>query len=310
MSDVFIFGPAPHRVPVDAALVQALVARQFPHWADLPVRPVDRGGWDNWTFRLGSELSVRLPSAAEYALAVEKEHRWLPRLSPLLPLPIATSVAIGAPDADYPFAWSVRRWIDGDPMTTHRPTDPVRFALDLADFLAALQRVDPADGPTPGTHNWFRGGSLRSFAPFVDDALHALVGEVDAVAVRAAWAGAVAARWDGTPRWFHGDVAAGNLLLRDGHLAAVIDFGTCGVGDPACDLAGAWTLLDDDGRQRFRDRLRVDDAMWARGRGWALWKALSTWANGAADADEDEVTAARRVVADVLEDTVRRAPSR
>nr|WP_240894884.1 aminoglycoside phosphotransferase family protein [Kineococcus siccus] len=271
-------GPVPARIDVTADLVQQLVRDQFPEWGDLPVRPVAAGGWDNRTFHLGPDLSVRLPSAAEYALAVDKEQRWLPRLAPQLPLPVPTPLAQGRPGRGYPFAWSVYGWLDGDPVTPDRIADPTEFAFALADFLAALRRVDPTGGPPPGTHNWFRGGTLHTFDDTTASALDALRDVVDVERARAVWGTALAARWDGVPTWFHGDVAAGNLLLRNGDLAAVIDFGTCGVGDPACDLAAAWTLLGDAGREAFRDRLPVGEAEWARGRGWALWKTLATCA--------------------------------
>jgi aminoglycoside phosphotransferase (APT) family kinase protein len=295
VSDVFAFGPAPERIPVTTEVVRGLVAEQFPQWSDRSVRPVDDGGWDNWTFHLGDDLSVRLPTASEYAFAVEKEHEWLPRLAAQLPFPVSVPVALGRPGTDYPFGWSIRRWIEGTPASTTAIADLDRFATDLARFLAALQRIDPSGGPHPGVHNWFRGGSLRTFEPFTTGALATLQHRIDVDLAWAIWSDAVDARWDGRVRWFHGDVAGGNLLLRDGHLAAVIDFGTCGVGDPACDLAVAWTLLDPPSRGCFRELLDVDEASWSRGRGWALWKALSTVAN-ASDPGEPAAVAAQRAL--------------
>ncbi|HKC29853.1 MAG TPA: phosphotransferase, partial [Jatrophihabitans sp.] len=155
--------------------------------------------------------------------------------------------------------------------------DPVRFALDLAGFLKALQSVDATGGPQPGIHNWYRGGTLRTYDETTQSAFEELADHVDVALAREIWANSLDASWDRVDRWFHGDIAEGNLLLENGQLSAVIDFGTCGVGDPACDLAIAWTLLTADGRRAFRDRLSVDDATWARGRGWALWKALATY---------------------------------
>ncbi|MEU4697909.1 phosphotransferase [Nonomuraea dietziae] len=122
------------------------------------------GGWDNWTFHLGDGMLVRLPSASEYALAVEKEHRWLPPLASQLPLPIPAPLAKGEPGAGYPFSWSIYQWLDVEPASADRIADPVRFAVDLAGFVAALQRIDTADGPRPGKHNWFRGATLRGDA--------------------------------------------------------------------------------------------------------------------------------------------------
>jgi aminoglycoside phosphotransferase (APT) family kinase protein len=283
----------PERIDVLAELVSRLVATQFPQWAGLPITPVAHGGWDNWTFHLGSRMSVRLPSATEYALAVEKEHRWLPALAPRLPLPVSTPVAIGEPGEGYPFPWSIYSWLDGEPASGDRIADPVRFAVDLAEFLAALRRIDAADGPRPGTHNWYRGGTLRTYADIVRDALTELAGHVDVDLVAEIWRDALDAPWNGTGTWFHGDVAEGNLLLVDGQLAAVIDFGTCGVGDPACDLAIAWTLLTAEGRDAFRTTLAVDNAEWSRGRGWALWTTLATCAHTLYDVDEEADTARR-----------------
>ncbi|MBF9132072.1 aminoglycoside phosphotransferase family protein [Plantactinospora sp. S1510] len=293
MSDTPDLGPVPQRIAVDAEQVRRLVADQFPQWADLPVRPVANGGWDNWTFHLGSRRSVRLPSASEYALAVDKEHRWLPELAPRLPLPIPVPLAKGKPGAGYPYSWSIYSWLDGEPASPDRIADPIGFATDLAEFLAALQGVDTAAGPRPGQHNWFRGGTLRTYGRKAERALTALDGRIDVDLAREIWQNALDARWDGVESWFHGDVAKGNLLLDDGKLAAVIDFGTCGVGDPACDLAIAWTLLTADGRQALRERLSVDEATWARGRGWALWKTLVTCASTLGNADEEAASALR-----------------
>ncbi len=285
---------------VDADLVRRLVAEQFPQWAALEVRPVADGGWDNWTFHLGPELSARLPSAAPYALAVEKEHRWLPVLASQLPLPVPTPVAKGGPGPGYPHPWSVYTWLDGRPARADAIADPVRFALSLAEFLSALQGADPADGPRPGLHNWYRGGTLRTYDATTRDALVDLRDHVDVDLAAEAWESALAAQWDGTEVWFHGDVAEGNLLLEDGELAGVLDFGTCGVGDPACDLAIAWTLLTEEGRRAFRERLSVDAATWARGRGWALWKALATCSRVLDD--DEEVAEQLRVLDQILSD--------
>lgn len=297
MNDVPDLGPAPIRAAVETAQVRRLVQSQFPQWADLPIRPVARGGWDNWTFHLGDDMLVRLPSAAEYALAVEKEHRWLPILAPQLSVPIPTPLGHGAPSPEFPHPWSVYRWLPGETATPERIADPVRFATDVAAFLSALQAADPSGGPQPGVHNWFRGGTLRTFHASTRRALCDLDGHIDVERARESWAEALAAPWDGVDRWFHGDMARGNLLLDDtGHLSAVIDLGTCGVGDPACDLAVAWTLLTAEGRQVFRERLGVDDATWARGRGWALWKVIATCRSAAEDPGAvDDLDDARRV---------------
>jgi aminoglycoside phosphotransferase (APT) family kinase protein len=288
-------------VDINASLVGRLVAAQFPQWADLPVEPVEVDGWDNSTFRLGARMAARLPSAARYAPQVEKEHRWLPMLAPLLPLPIPVPLAKGVPGEGYPFNWSVYRWIEGETASVGRIDNLVEFATALAAFLTALQRIDPAGGPPPGRHNFFRGGPLTVYDAETRQAIAALDGRIDADAATAAWEAALAATWHGAPVWFHGDVAAGNLLVEGGRLSAVIDFGTSGVGDPSCDLAIAWTLFGGESRDAFRAVLLPDDATWARGRGWVLWKGLITLAEHI-DTNPLEAGSARRVIDEVLAD--------
>jgi aminoglycoside phosphotransferase (APT) family kinase protein len=284
-----------HREQIDAGLARRLVAAQFPQWADLPVRPVAAGGWDNRTFHLGDTMSVRLPTGPAYALAVEKEHRWLPVLAPHLPLPIPDPLAMGAPGEGYPYPWSVYRWIDGEPARADAIGDLTEFATATAGFLVALSDVPPRGGPEPGEHNWYRGGPLQHYDADTRKAIDALDGHLPADTALEIWTAALRATWDGRPVWFHGDVAPGNLLLRDGVLAAVIDFGTSGVGDPSCDLAIAWTVPHGAFRDAFRDRMAVDSATWARGRGWALWKALITYA-GARQSDPPQAAEAKNVL--------------
>ena len=299
--DVPDLGPVPTRFPVTEDLARGLVAAQFPQWADLRVSPVTEEGWDNRTFHLGPEMSIRLPAAESYALAVEKEHRWLPLLAPRLPLPIPVPVALGRPGLGYPHPWSVYRWLDGDAASRDDIADPTEFATSLAGFLAALQLVDPADGPGPGLHNWYRGGTLRTYDALTRDALVTLAGHTRTDLAQEIWERALGSRGDGKPVWFHGDVACGNLLVVDGVLTAVIDFGTCGVGDPACDLAIAWTLFTGESRRAFRDGLPLDEDTWARGRGWALWKTLSTCA-GALESGGADLAEATFVLEQIYED--------
>lgn len=288
-------------VVIDASLVTRLVAEQFPQWANLPVRPVEPGGWDNRTFRLGEDLSVRLPSAEGYVAQVDKEHRWLPRLAPLLPLSVPAPLAMGVPAGGYPWNWSVYRWLDGDTATVAGIADLGQFAAALAQFLGALQRVNPAGGPPPGPHNFFRGGPLTVYDAETRRAIAALDGQVDAGAATAVWVAALTAPWRGPPVWLHGDVSATNLLVGGGELSAVIDFGCMGVGDPACDTTIAWTLLSGESRTAFRTALPLDDATWTRGRGWALWKGLITLAEHL-DADPVKTGEARRAIDEVIAD--------
>lgn len=282
-------------------LVRQMVGAQFPQWADLPIVAVEPGGWDNRTFRLGDRLSVRLPSAQRYVPQVEKEHRWLPKLAPLLPLPIPAPLAVGEPCCGYPWRWSVRTWLPGETAAPQRIPDLSAFAVSLAQFLNTLQQIDPAGGPFAGPHSFFRGAPLTVYDAETRRALASLGGTIDAESTRTVWEAALQAQWEGSPVWFHGDVAAGNLLVNEGRLSAVIDFGCCGVGDPACDTIIAWTLLSGASREAFRAALQADEPLWARGRGWALWKALITL-EAHLHTDPAQAAEARRVIEEVLTD--------
>ncbi|MCG6113903.1 MAG: aminoglycoside phosphotransferase family protein [Mesorhizobium sp.] len=287
------------RRPISLDLVRRLIASQFPHWADLPVEPVIPGGWNNWTFRLGEQLVVRLPSAERYVAQVEKEQHWLPILARALPLPIPEPSALGTPGEGYPWPWSVYRWIEGAPADGGRIADMGEFASDLGRFLAALRGVGTAGAPPAGRHNFFRGGDLAVYADETEGALTALGAAVDQAGCRAVWRAALSSSWQHAPVWVHGDVSAGNVLVREGRLAAVIDFGSSAIGDPACDLYIAWTFLDAAGRAAFSRAIGLDRACWARGRGWALWKALIVLA-GRRDGADDKW--AGRVVSEIIAD--------
>lgn len=286
---------------INASLVERLIATQFPQWADLAIMPVEFDGWDNRTFRLGEDMAVRLPSAEWYVAQVEKEQRWLPKLAPHLPLPIPVPLAMGIPADGYPWHWSVYQWLEGEIATVARINDKDQFAIMLAQFLGALQQIDPTGGPPPGWHNFFRGGPLKTYDAQTRDAISTLHGRIDTDTVTEVWDAALDADWHGTPVWFHGDVSAGNLLVRNGSLIAVIDFGCSGVGDPSCDLAIAWTLFSGESRETFRAALPLDSATWARGRGWTLWKGLITFAEHI-DTNLDEAGKARHVINEVLAD--------
>jgi aminoglycoside phosphotransferase (APT) family kinase protein len=259
-----------HEVEVDAGAVRRLLAAQRPVWADRPLAPVPSSGTDNALFRLGEDLVVRLPRIDWAVEAVEREHRWLPVLAPHVPLAVPEPVFLGGPGEGYPWPWAVYRWIDGADAFGPVP-DPVGVARDLAGFLTALQGIDPTGAPVAR-----RGRPLAS----VDEPTRRAIAEIgdrdlgDAAALAAAWDHALAApAFAGPPVWVHGDVARGNLLVREGRLAAVIDFGGCGVGDPACDLVVAWDLFEPPARGVLRAAVGGDEATWDRGRGWALTSA-------------------------------------
>ncbi len=262
-------------VETDAALVRHLLEAQFPHWARLPIERVPSDGTDNALYRLGDELVVRLPRIQWAVGMVEKEQTWLPRLAPLLPLVIPEPLALGTPGDGYPWPWSVYRWLEGDNATSERIADRHQAATDLAKFISALQRVDPAGGPPSGANNSFRGVPLATRDVETRAAIASLKDTIEVGAATAAWQRALETpAWDGPPVWIHGDLQSGNLLSVQGRLSAVIDFGCLGVGDPACDVMVAWTYLSAETREAFRVALPVDDATWERGLGWALSTAL------------------------------------
>lgn len=252
-------------VITDAGLVRRLIAAQFPRWADLPVARVRSAGTDNAIYRLGEDMAVRLPRIESAVGQVDFEHHWLPRLAPHLPVAVPEPVALGAPGEGYPWPWAINRWLDGE-NPIDGSTDPQHLATDLGGFVAGLRRVDSTGAP-----KGYRAGSLHARDADAREWTAAARGVIDTRAVLAAWEQALAVpEWDGPPVWTHGDLLAGNVLVRNGRLSAVIDFGAAGVGDPACDGLAAWTLLTAGTREVFRVLAGFDDAMWARGRGWAL----------------------------------------
>ena len=262
-------------VDTDPALVHRLLADQFPQWADLRIEPVESAGTDNALYRLGDDMVVRLPRRERTGETLKKERQWLPRLAPLLPLAVPLPLADGLPADGYPFEWSVYRWLRGEDATMEPITDLSQLATDLAQFVGALQRIDPTGGPSPGEHNFFRGEPLARRDEATRAAIASLARAVDSDAATAAWEAALRAQeWERSPVWIHGDLDSRNLLVERGRLRAVIDFGSLGVGDPACDVMVAWKVLPAETRDIFRTALSVDEATWARGRGWALSQAL------------------------------------
>jgi aminoglycoside phosphotransferase (APT) family kinase protein len=262
------------QLKIDVTLVRRLIELEFPQWKDLPIQPVAVSGWDNRTFHLGAHMVVRMPSAADYALQVEKEQQWLLKLAPFLPLPIPVPLGLGGPAYDYPWKWSIYTWLPGDTATVSHITNLRDFATTLAQFLVALQHIDSKNGPLPGPHSLYRGGELMTYDHETRQAIAILNGKINVNAATEVWEAALATSWHHPPVWVHGDISPSNLLVQEGRLSAVIDFGQLAIGDPACDLAIAWTLFKDESREAFRALLPLDAGTWARGRAWTLWKAL------------------------------------
>ena len=289
-------------VDTSVSLVSRLLARQFPRWADLRIEPVSSAGTDNALYQLGDDMVVRLPRIHWATGQIDKERQWLPRLAPHLPFPIPVQLAMGEPGEGYPWHWSVCSWLEGENATFERLADPCRGAKDVAHFIAALRRIDTTGGPLAGRAGLSRGGPLATRDAYTREAIAALRGMIDTDAATAAWEAALQTPgWNHPPVWFHGDLLPGNLLFREGRLSGVIDFGALGVGDPACDLMIAWNLFSDESRDIFRATLAVDDATWARGRGWALSQAL-IFIPYYLNTNPVGVACARRAVDEVLAD--------
>lgn len=259
---------------IDTALVRALIAGQFPQWAGLPVGRVESAGTSNAMYRLGEDLVVRLPRTPGAANDVGMEHRWLPRLAPDLPAAIPAPLGVGRPAEGYPWSWSVFGWVPGENPVPGRIAEPELLAKDLAEFVSALHRADPVDAPASYRSETLAARDAETRAAIAELGASADSG-VPTGAATALWEEALRAEpWSGPPVWIHADLQPGNLLLADGRLAAVIDFGCAGLGEPAVDLIPAWYVLPAAARPAFRAALGADDAMWTRARGWALSIAL------------------------------------
>lgn len=260
-------------VTIDDDSVRRLVDHQFPEWSRLALTPAGHGT-DNRMLRLGDDLVVRLPRKPSTAADVEKEQRWLPRLAPHLPLAVPEPVAQGRPDHRYPFPWSVYRWVDGTEVDPDRIEDPAALGHDLAGFVRALHDVDLMGARREPPLSSYRGGSLQDIARRTSEDLAAcrdLAGlDLDLARVESIWQ--AAAELDDSPvahTWMHTDLKPSNLLVRDGALVGVVDFGGLSVGDPTCEHAATWDLPA-DARQSYADTLGLDTNTRLRARGWAL----------------------------------------
>ena len=252
---------------INTNLVRKLIDSQFPQWSDLSIRPVAHGGWDNRTFRLGDDLSVRLPSAESYAPQVGKEQQWLPFLRERLSTNIPEVVALGKPEHGYPLLWSVYRWIEGNIVDSDTDIDTTELAKSIALFIKELHTIETQNGPPPGLHNYFRGAHLQAYDTDTNAYAELLSEDICVDTVLRIWNRALDTQWISDPVWIHGDLEPSNILVLERQLVAVIDFGNCAVGDPACDLVMAWTYFDAQTRKSFQLNLEIDNDTWERGKG-------------------------------------------
>lgn len=255
----------PDEIAIDRELVKRMVEEQFPEWAELSIEPVSSAGTDNAIYRLGTDLAIRLPRIASAAPHIDKEFEWLPRLAACVSLKIPVPIAKGQPSAHYPFPWLICNWLDGR-AATQANIDLNKAAVTLGHFIVELQKADTTNAPLSE-----RGRSLLLLNDEVNEALDLLEGIIDVAAAARAWKKALATPiWNRAPVWIHTDLHGGNILVNEGEITAVIDFGMAGIGDPACDILIAWTLLTAQTRDIFRSIVAVDDATWQRGKGYAL----------------------------------------
>jgi aminoglycoside phosphotransferase (APT) family kinase protein len=256
---------------IDENLVRTLLSKQAPQWARLSLKVINSSGTAHALYRLGSEYVVRLPRLEGATDKIHKECEWLPRLAPLLNVPISEPIFKGSPTEAYPSYWIVAKWNEGLNPSFEIKDEYNLLARDLALFLNRMHEIRLPHGPFSR-----RGLPLKEVDEEVRQAIGELDGEVDISAVTTLWNQlSNLPYWSQDPVWVHGDLLPGNILIQNSRLSGVIDFSDVGRGDPACDLIVAWSLLNSNSRRVFRDHLEyIDDLTWERGRGWALSIAL------------------------------------
>lgn len=282
-------------------LARKLINEQFPEYSHLPITEVEKQGHDNRTYRLGNDLLIRMPTDKAYALKVPKEQELLPKLAPHLSISIPVPVKMGLPSKDYAYPFSIYRWLEGTSINLLTLDDKVtmHLAYDLAKFLKELQSIKDIVGPEPGQHNWWRGDHVSVYDKGFREQVSNLVKIIDFTKASNLWDSACNTKWRNNPVWVHGDFAIGNMLMQNGKLSAIIDFGGIAVGDPACDLVIAWTFLNGEARDVFIEEMALDEDCWLRAKAWALWKATFELCQ-IKDKNSLEALVHRQIIDDVL----------
>lgn len=286
---------------ITAELARKLIIQQFPEYGHLPVTPVEKQGHDNRTYRLGSHMLIRMPTAESYALKVPKEQEILPKLKPYLSIDIPCPLKMGVPSGDYPYPFSIYKWLEGQSINLLELDDRAlqQLAFDLAKFLKELQGIRWVDGLLPGQHNWWRGDHISVYDKEARDQIAQLVGVIDTQKAMDLWEQALQTKWNKPPLWIHGDFAVGNMLMQNGNLSAIIDFGGMACGDPACDLVIAWTFLKGKAREIFIREMTLDNDTWLRSKAWALWKATFELCQ-IGDKNSPDALAQKSIIEDVV----------
>ncbi|GGI78533.1 GNAT family N-acetyltransferase [Legionella impletisoli] len=269
------FEPIDESFNITPDLARKLIAEQFPEYAHLPITSVEKQGHDNRTYRLGTEMLIRMPTAESYALKVPKEQALLPKLAPYLTISIPAPIKMGAASQGYPYPFSIYKWLDGRSINLLVLDDDCleKLASDLARFLKELQGINNVEGLAPGQHNWWRGDHVSVYDKGAREQISELSTIIDETKAIKLWEQACKTKWNKSPVWIHGDFAISNMLLKENELSAIIDFGGMALGDPACDLVIAWTFLNGKARDIFFQEMDLDESTWLRAKAWALWKA-------------------------------------
>lgn len=264
-----------NEIKITTDLASKLISEQFPEFAHLKIKSVAEQGHDNRTYRLGNDMLIRMPTEESYALKVPKEQMLLPKLAPYLSIHIPVPIKMGVPSQSYPYPFSIYKWLEGTSINLLKLDTEMleQLAFDLAKFLKEMQNIDSVEGPSPGQHNWWRGDHVSVYDKGAREQISQLSGMINVQHAVDLWEKACKTKWDNPPVWIHGDFAVGNMLIHNGKLSAVIDFGGMSLGDPACDLVIAWTYLSENSREIFINEMRLDQNTWLRARAWALWKA-------------------------------------
>ncbi|MCP5369392.1 MAG: phosphotransferase [Rickettsiaceae bacterium] len=293
-------GGLEQKLNITLELAKKLINSQFPEYAGLTVTEVEQQGHDNRTYRIGDDMLIRMPTAESYALKVPKEQELLPKLAKHLSIAIPAPIKIGKLSEDYPYPFSIYKWLDGS-SANHVTLDEQsleNLAFDLATFLKELQAITDVEGPSPGQHNWWRGDHVSVYDSGAREQIAKLADIIDGSSALELWERACATKWNKEPIWIHGDFAVGNILIKYNKLSGVIDFGGTAMGDPACDLVIAWTYLSGKARDVFITEMGLDEDTWLRARAWALWKATFELCN-IADKNSPEALLQKRIIDEV-----------
>jgi len=266
-------------ISITKQLAKNMLEEQFPQFKDLEITDIKIGGWDNKVFRLGDDKLIKMPIAKKYEIQIDTTFHWLPKLANHLPFKIPQPLGRGKPSPAYPFKWAIYNWIEGDTVFESKNIDGEKFADDLVTFIKDLHKINIDNAPAPSIHNFYRGGDLRIYDTEIIASISALKGKIDYRKAMQIWEKSIASQYHDSPLWIHGDLSLGNILLEEGQIKAIIDFGMIAAGDPACDLAVAYNIFTADVREEFIIKMDMKKDVWDRAKGWALWKSLISFAN-------------------------------